>query len=216
VVELRLSAPLTTEQIEKVKTQLIVDYPLPPQQMQNITFHPGLLPPPPTIELGGYRMFSADATNIVVIGRQAFTISRLAPYTGWENFIGRARLNWVLWKRAVGWQGVVRVGVRYINRIDVPNPDEKPIPADEYLLFRPVLPVFEGSQVADSFAINASMRIANSEFQLILNAGPTASPLVRTTSFLLDIDVSRETNLPKNDDALWALVDEIRTLKNRV
>ena len=51
---------------------------------------------------------------------------------------------------------------------------------------------------------------------LILNAGSADSPLVKNTSFLLDLDISREISLPKNDDALWAVVDEVRVLKNRI
>jgi uncharacterized protein (TIGR04255 family) len=33
---------------------------------------------------------------------------------------------------------------------------------------------------------------------------------------LLDIDISQDGNLPHNDDGLWALIDEVRLLKNRI
>ena len=215
VVELRLAAPLPVEQVERVKAQLTDDYPLAPEIVQNITIRPGPVPQP-SIEFAAYRMFSADATNVAVIGRQVFGASRLAPYAGWEAFIGQAQRNWAVWKKIVGWQEVVRVGVRYINRIDVPNPADKPVPIDEFLVFRPIFPIFEGSQGVDSFAINSSLPIANSKFRLILNAGLTASPLVKTTSFLLDLDISQEAELPKGDNALWSLIDQIRKVKNRV
>jgi uncharacterized protein (TIGR04255 family) len=159
---------------------------------------------------------SADATNVAIIGRQHISASRLAPYTGWEEFTGQARRNWAIWRKVAGWHEVARIGVRYINRIDVPNPDEKPVPIDDYLVFRPVFPEFEGWQGIETFAINGSTGIANSPFKVILNAGSTPSPLVRTVSFLLDIDISQEGNLPHNDDSLWALIDEIRSLKNRI
>jgi uncharacterized protein (TIGR04255 family) len=215
VVELRLATPLPVELVEKVKAQLTDDYPLTPQIVQNITVHPGPVPQP-SIEFAAYRMFSADATSVAVIGRQVFGASRLAPYTGWEAFIGQAQLNWAVWKKIIGWREVVRIGVRYINRIDVPNPDDKPIPIDDFLVFRPVFPKFEGSQGVDLFAINGFLPIANSQFRLILNAGSTASPLVKTTSFLLDLDISQEVELPKSDDALWSLINQIREVKNRV
>jgi uncharacterized protein (TIGR04255 family) len=215
VVELRLAAPLPIELVEKVKTQLTDDYPLAPQIMQSITVRTGPVPQP-SIEFAAYRMFSADATSVAIIGRQVFSASRLAPYSGWEAFIGRAQLNWAVWKKIVGWREVIRLGVRYINRIDVSNPEDRPIPIDDFLIFRPVFPTFEGSQGVDSFAINGSMPIANSQFRLILNAGSTVSPLVKTTSFLLDLDISQEIDLPKSDDALWSLIDQIREVKNRI
>jgi uncharacterized protein (TIGR04255 family) len=217
VVEVRLADPIEVDQVEKIKDRLTDDYPVPPQIMQNISITAG-----PggqnsaQVEFGGYRLASADATNVAIIGRQHVTASRLAPYTSWEEFTGLARRNWAIWRKVAGWREVTRIGVRYINRIDVPNPDEKPVPIDDYLVFRPVFPEFEGWQGIDTFAINGATSIANTPFKVILNAGSTPSPLVRTTSFLLDIDISQEGNLPRNDDGLWALIDSIRVYKNRV
>lgn len=105
--------------------------------------------------------------------------------------------------------------MRYINRIDIPDKDV-PVPIDKYLRFFPNFPVFDGRGAVDTFAINGNMPIENTNFRLILNAGSTDSPLVKTLSFLLDIDVSRETAMPQNDDSLWTVVEEIRELKNRI
>jgi uncharacterized protein (TIGR04255 family) len=217
VVELRLADPLEIDQVDKIKDRLTDDYPVPPQILQNISFTAGAGEQNlTTVEFNGYRLSSADATNVAIIGRQQISASRLAPYTSWEEFTERARRNWSIWRKVAGWHEVTRIGVRYINRIDVPNPDEKPVPIDDYLVFRPVFPEFEGWQGVETFAINGSTSIANSPFKLILNAGSTPSPLVRTISFLLDIDISQEGNLPRNDDGLWALIDQIRVHKNRV
>ncbi len=217
VVELRFAAPIEAEQVEKIKDRLTDDYPVTPQMMQNISFiaAPGNQSST-QVEFVGYRMTSADATNIAVVGRQNISASRLAPYTDWEEFTGCAERNWAIWRKVVGWREVTRVGVRYINRIDVPNPTDSAVMIDKYLALQPVFPEFAGSQGVDTFFINGAMGIANSPFKLILHAGSTPSPMVRTTSFLLDIDISQEGNLPHSDDALWALIDEVRSLKNRV
>jgi uncharacterized protein (TIGR04255 family) len=217
VVELRLADPIGIDEVDKIKDRLSDEYPVPPQVMQNVSIIAG----PGNqnraqVEFGAYRMSSLDAANVAIIGRQHIAASRLAPYTGWEEFIAHARRNWAVWRKVAGWREVTRIGVRYINRIDVPSPNETPVAIDGYLAFRPVFPQFDGAQAVDTFAINGQMGIANSPFRLILNAGSTPSPLVRNVSFLLDIDISREGNLPHNDDGLWALIDEIRDLKNRV
>ncbi len=217
VVELRFAAPIEVDQVEKIKDRLTDDYPVTPQIMQNISFisAPGNQNST-QVEFAGYRMSSADATNVAIIGRQNISTSRLAPYTGWEEFTGNAKRNWAIWRKVAGWREVTRIGVRYINRIDIPNPDDSPVPIHHYLAFLPVFPDIEGSKSIDTFAINGSTGIANSSFKLILNAGSTPSPLVRTESFLLDIDISQDGNLPHNDDGLWALIDEVRLLKNRI
>jgi uncharacterized protein (TIGR04255 family) len=202
VLELRLAAPIARDQVEKIKDRLEEEYPLPPQMMQNISFTAGPGDQHGTqVDFAGYRLSSADATNVAIIGPQHITASRLAPYTGWEEFTGQARRNWTIWRKVAGWHEVTRIGVRYIN---------------DYLAFRPFFPEFLGFKGVDAFAINGQMGVANTPFRVILNAGSTPSPLVRTVSFLLDIDISREGDLPRNDDGLWASVDEIRDLKNRV
>jgi uncharacterized protein (TIGR04255 family) len=217
VLELRLADLLEIDQVEKIKDRLAGDYPILPQTLQNISIIAGLGDQHRSqVEFGGYRLSSAEANDIVVMGRGHISTSRLAPYTNWEEFTGLAKRNWAIWRKVAGWHEVARVGVRYINRIDVPNPEEKSIPIDDYLIFRPVFPPFEGFKGVDTFAINGVAAIANTPFKAILNAGSTPSPMVRTTSFLLDIDISQEGNLPRNDDGLWTLIDQIRIHKNRI
>ena len=217
VLELRLADQLEIDQVEKIRDRLVEEYPILPQMLQNISVLAGPGDQHRSqIDFGGYRLLSADATDIVIVGRSNISTSRLAPYTDWERFTGGAKRNWATWRKVAGWHEVSRVGVRYINRIDVPNPEQRPVPIDDYLVFRPVFPVFEGWEGVDTFAINGVAAIANTPFKVILNAGSTPSPMVRTTSFLLDIDISQEGNLPKNDDGLWTLIDQIRAHKNRI
>ena len=217
VVELRLVAPIEVEQVEKIKERLANRYPLLAGSVQNIEIVAGPgQNAAPKMEFSGYRLTSTDATDVAIVARQNITTSRLAPYNGWEDFIAGARSNWEVWRKVVGWREVSRLGVRYINRIDIPNPDQIPIPTGDYLIFRPVFPEFEGGEGVDIFGINGQMAIANSPFRLILNAGTALSPLVRTTSFLLDIDISQDGNIPRNDDSLWTLIDQVRMHKNRV
>jgi uncharacterized protein (TIGR04255 family) len=82
VVELRLADPIDVDHVEKIKDRLTEDYPVLPQVMQNISFTavPGGQNST-QIEFGGYRLSSADATDVAVIGRQHITASRLAPYS---------------------------------------------------------------------------------------------------------------------------------------
>src|ERR1700682_6829116 len=95
VLELRLADPIEIDQVDKIKDRLADDYPVPPQIMQNISITTG--PGDQNraqVDFGGYRLSSADATNVAIIGRQHFSASRLAPYIDWEDFTGRARRNW--------------------------------------------------------------------------------------------------------------------------
>lgn len=217
-MELRFAEPIAAELIDKVKERLVERYPIPAGVIQNFEIMPGPAAGQQQfrIEITGHRLTSADATEIAVVSRQNFSHSRLAPYNGWEQFIGAARQNWEVWRKVVGNREISRIGVRYINRIDVPNPEEVAIPIGDYLEFRPLFPEFDGNLGVETFAINGVIAIANTPFRLIWNAGTALSPLVRNTSFLLDIDISQEGNIPRNDEALWSLADRMRLHKNHI
>lgn len=69
------------------------------------------------------------------------------PYPGWENFFQRFVRDWELWKRVVGHQHVIRIGVRYINRIDIPITGPV-VDYESFLSIYPKLPDELGSVLA--------------------------------------------------------------------
>lgn len=64
--------------------------------------------------------------------------------------------------------------------------------------------------------MNVKMPIGQQGYKLILNTSSAPSPLVKTASFIIDQDVSRETNLPDSDEGLWDCIGQVRELKNAI
>lgn len=211
VIEIRLEAPIEPDLLERIKDRLLDEYPAPPLKTMAVDVE---LSDEPKLsqQAQGYRLGSGDGASLVTIGRNLLTTSRLAPYEGWEPFIASARRNWLTWRKLTGWRKIARLGVRYVNRIDVPGDH---VLISDYMTFGLVLPPL-GLPPLASFAINAAMPLGKDDCRLILNGGSTASPLVNVTSFILDLDVSRESDLPQNEDGLWELADRIRGHKNTV
>jgi uncharacterized protein (TIGR04255 family) len=214
VVEVRIGGPIALATVERLRERLIESHPLPPQSIitANVEFREDstrVL----QHELQGYRLTAGDGAGLVTIGPHSISTSRLAPYEGWESFVATARQNWDIWKRLAGWQKIVRIGVRYVNRIDIPADHDVNI--DDYLTFSIKGPALALPPIS-SFAINEARPLGKDDCHLILNAGLVPSPLLKTTSLLLDLDISRVTDLPQNDEALWAFVDRIREHKNFV
>lgn len=213
IVEVRIGNPIAMATVERLRDKLIGSYPLPPQSIITANFELGEVSSRVIQhELQGYKLTAADGAGLVTIGPHIIGTSRLAPYEGWKSFIETARENWGIWKRHVGWQKIVRIGVRYINRIDIPA---EAINIDDYLTFSIKGPALALPPMS-SFTINEARPLGKDDCHLILNAGLVPSPLVKTTSLLLDVDISRGTDLPQNDEDLWAFVDRIREHKNFV
>jgi uncharacterized protein (TIGR04255 family) len=215
VVEFRFGNTIPMATIEKVRDRLVEYYPLPVQTFMTANLE--ILQDASTRVLErehGYRLTAGDGTGVVTVAPHLISTSRLAPYEGWESFVEGARRNWDVWKKQVGWQKVARVGVRYVNRIDIPATDEL-LHIEKYLTFSLSGPAIDLPPL-QSYALNAVRALGKDDCKLVLNSGLVASPLVKTVSVLLDLDISREVEVPQNDETLWALVNRIREYKNEI
>jgi uncharacterized protein (TIGR04255 family) len=213
VIEVRIGNPISMDLVGRVRDRLLEFYPPPVQSVMQTNFAIGIGAPTIQEQTLGYRLNSGDGAGLVTIGQQYISTSKLPPYEGWEPFVATARRNWDTWKDRVGWQKIARVGVRYVNRIDIPIESEHGINIDDYLTFSIKGPALALPPLA-SFAINEVRPLGIDDCQLTLNAGLVPSPLIKTMSLLLDVDVSRMTDIPQGDESLWAFVDRMRTHKN--
>lgn len=161
----------------------------------------------------GFRLSSDDQTQLVVLWPNSFTISQLAPYSGWGNFISRFERDWRQLKRLFGFQEINRIGVRYINRIDIPASDPI-LQYDDYLNIYPKIPsLFEP---LDAYAVQASTQMKDIDCQATINSAIVPSPLLKHVSFIVDIDIGTIKTPPQNDERIMGLLTEIRARKNAI
>jgi uncharacterized protein (TIGR04255 family) len=89
----------------------------------------------------GFRLNTDDQADVALIFPNGLATARLAPYPGWEALRDRARANWAEWRRVSNARQPTRIGVRYVNRIDIPIEGlGGKIGLDKYLEFRPLVP----------------------------------------------------------------------------
>ncbi len=169
--------------------------------------------PTPEFKWGGLRLSSDDRADVALLRSTVLVCSRLAPYNGWEGFQHRAIRDWKIWRKAVGRLKISRIGVRFINRIDIPAQDS-PIRIEDFLRISMNMPQFQWKPI-EAYTIQVQRPLQDG-LKLILNSGSVRSPLLEHLSFLLDIDVCRDANLPQTDKDVWSLVSEMRDVKNAI
>jgi uncharacterized protein (TIGR04255 family) len=163
----------------------------------------------------GLKLSSVDRADIAIFRSNSFTCSRLAPYSGWEAFQPRAARDWDALKKTAGPIELARIGVRYINRIDVPLMPNVLISVEDYLSVWPHSPDDIGEAMT-GYAMQILRPLGVDDFGLIVNSAIVPSPLIGFASFLLDLDVYRENALPRRDDELWSILEQMRHHKNRI
>jgi uncharacterized protein (TIGR04255 family) len=161
----------------------------------------------------GHRRSSDDQTEIVILWPTSLVFSQLAPYPGWDAFFGRFSRDWELWKKVVGYRKISRVGVRYINRIDIPITGNV-IQYEEILNIYPHMPDALGSILA--YGIQTQLPYPEIDGRITINSASIPSPILNMSSFILDQDLSTENNISQTDEGLYKLLNQIHMKKNAV
>lgn len=218
VIGVNFAQNFSNDLLKSVSTKLAKNYPIH-QPLQNLSFNLNLNAQTDgshqsfTQVEAGHRHSSPDMTELALALPNSFVVSQLAPYPTWDVFLKRFKRDWKHLKRSLGHQEIKRVGLRYINRIDIPT--ISPIVHHEHFLnVFPQVPDILSPLMAG--AIQTVSYVDEIKCKVTLNSGLVESPILNHTSFLLDLDVAREIELPRNDEELFALLDSMRLKKNQI
>jgi uncharacterized protein (TIGR04255 family) len=165
----------------------------------------------------GYLVKSADQADIVLLFQDGVAATRLAPYPGWEYLRERASTAWAEWRRNVTNSSTPkRIGVRYVNRIDVPIKQAEIIDIDDYLRFGPRMPEFSKRPI-NGFLVQVTRPTDLEHWSATITSTiATPPPLINHASVVLDIDVHRTEQIPGRNLDLWDCIDAVRHLKNAI
>lgn len=213
VIELRFARPIDLEVAKKAAQRVRPEYAFEdPEEEVHIQFDATTRKTQFQQVWSGVKLSSLDRADLSMFRTNSFVCSRLAPYLGWEFFQPRATRGWDALRRAAGALELARIGVRYINRIDVPVAANMKI--EEYLNVGPKTPTAD--RPITGYAMQIVGPLGADDCGLILNSATVPSPLIGFASLVLDLDLYREKDLPRRDDELWTLIEQMRHHKNRV
>lgn len=136
----------------------------------------------------GHRLIcrSHDRVNLVQASGTFIVVNRLAPYPGWNEFFAAIIIRRVAeLQKTLGEKTIRRIGLRYINRIEVPQ-----VPFVWSDWFAPVLPLPDRLQSGPSPFQAQLHKPLEPEIRLIVNlaAVTPATPDGKTPVFI-DLDV---------------------------
>lgn len=219
---MRYAAPMTDGELKRIPRLLEKEYPNSKDENDfqlRVHIEKGMPTGQPVPEVSGHgaRMLSADDQRIVITRQTSVIYACLAPYPGWDDFIGGARLVFDTLRDKLGYKEVSSIGLRYVNRIDVPLKDDGPplLPTD-YLLVGVALPPNGITTSLRAFQTVAEVEINHDQLFARVTAATAVEALIRHASLLFDIDVIAQVDLPKKSDEFWALVGRMRDAKNSI
>lgn len=221
IINFGFGEPIDAGTIAKFKSKLSNEYPLSTDWKETtIAVNPGTRATTFQDAVTGYRLSSLDQADVFIAGDTRYAVARLAPYTGWEHLRDRARRGWDLLRILTEYRKIVQIGVRFINRVDIPVEQiakdaqgESFVRTEDFFQFyldikQPPFPPLASHMMQAVFPLD--------DGKVVVNSGSVPSPLLNHFSYALDIDVVRDRNVPQSDKQIWTYVDSVREQKNQL
>ena len=158
-------------------------------------------------EVTGIRILSNDEKRVVIVNREGFAFSHLAPYENWAKFREDAEQVWSAYLKHLQPQIFSRVALRYLNLFRF-SEDNLSLPR-----YFTIFPHLE--------AINSKFSQHELRVKIELNEASAVItqkqlPAQDGIQILLDIDVFKESGLPMNSSEIWDCLSPLRDHKNRL
>lgn len=157
------------------------------------------------------KLSSADEADILLIQSNVLSWSRLAPYEGWEALVSRVQRDLEIAHLIVGFRKLARLGVRFINRLDVP-PEDGIFKFEDYLNINISLP--DQWDMVQNYGWRFERLVGN--LHTIVQSAVIAPEIPGYGAFLLDIDVVAQIDLPIKTEDIHLKLEEMRALKNNI
>ena len=202
----RLHVKLSKEYSGKPQQQKFVDVSLDAQKGK-----------PPRLSYGEglekVQLFTQDGKRIVAVGQDVLSIHMLRPYqdpqrpdhSGWDEFQDRIKQALNVYWEEVQPKGVLRVGIRYLNKIVVP---EKAVAVENYL--NSALPDVKGLPDHQNSFLSRAGYVYGDGVHLVLAQRSIDAPPPNQVEFLLDIDVIWANTEPVEKDVALAKAVDLR------
>jgi uncharacterized protein (TIGR04255 family) len=154
------------------------------------------------------QFLSEDGEALLQVGPNIVSVHRLQPYVSWENFLPAIKLGLSSYLELAEPKGVVRIELRYINQIVIPN---ERVELEDYFEFYPHV----GPNLPQDYgAFVAGIQLAEPDIEsaLQLQLTSAASQQKGNLAFILDIGCSRQNNIEMSDAFLLEWLEAAHTL----
>lgn len=147
------------------------------------------------------RFVSEERSGVIQVAPHNLSIHQLRPYDNWVHFKSRILEYLQIYQEVAGEAFPIRLGLRYVNQIDLPFTDVK---LEEFFRVLPQVPS-PIPQDFSSFLFNVEVAYNSPESGLRIIFGTVLSENVNHTVYVLDLDMfSSEQAIPSgNQVAEW-------------
>jgi uncharacterized protein (TIGR04255 family) len=147
------------------------------------------------------RFLTDDKKTFIQLGTRLLSVNRLKPYSTWEEFKPRIEKAFIALNETVEVKNIQRIGLRYINRIDIPS---QTVDLDTYFDFKPFLGK-KLPQLLQSFIVGCEIPFRDGQDSCKVQLTNTIPEAPESSSYILDVDyfLAKAETVVKDDALEW-------------
>jgi uncharacterized protein (TIGR04255 family) len=215
IIELRFEDALSDALRERASKKFAATYPLVElgtHQEIGVEIKPDGIAVRTTVQERITKRRSVDTPGVLQFGNHILGVATGAPYGGWPELFDRFCRDWGVAKKIWKYRRIVRIGVRYINRIDLERNESGLIEYERYLNLRINLP--ETFPPISNYELGFQSAIEEIKCGVSVRSGIAPPAVPGRVSFTLDVDVKRNLEVPQKDADVFELLAAMRKAKN--
>lgn len=215
VIDIRIVAPGTCDEniLQNELKNKLPDYPKVEQLRGAMyQFNAAEVKSPKIEDLGcvGLRLGAKDAPHIAQFNKTAFVFSRLKPYENWQKFTQEAYRLLSIYYQLLRPTEVVRIGLRFINRISV---EQERMEFADYYKYPPET-LKELSWPLGGHLHHDVIQVPGTSYSV--NLIKTVQNIPGNIALILDIDVFTQNQFEYNEAQIKETLNEMRWIKNKI
>lgn len=159
-------------------------------------------------EVRGFLFSNKEDNRKVQIQLDGFTFNMLSPYSEWEQFSKEALRLWKIYKKNLEPSNIIRIALRYINRIDIPL---KNLQFQDYITNIPSIPKGLPQTFRNFFT---QIEVPLKDERNVIITETIDKPEKEKLPFILDIDVYKNRMIEKKIGTIHSEFEILREIKN--
>ena len=158
----------------------------------------------------GVVFLSKDNKQSITINEEKFTFQKHGNYNGWDDFIKDFKDNWEVFNSVLGIETLKGLSVRVVNRFNLPMNIKSP---EEY--FTTFINTNSGTLSIGNFQFKYTARDASKNMHWNI-AHSLERAIDNKITYIFDIDVLINENIPNDKNLIWEKFNLIREKKNSI
>jgi len=154
--------------------------------------------------------WNADKTRAVQARINGFTVNHVKRYESWTVLRAEAQPLWEQYTSLVKPKKVIRLGLRYINRLTLPASGD----LGEYMLTYPRLGPSLPEEMRNFF-MRVEVPFTASRAAIVTQTVVPREPSADERDLILDVEAVSVTKFEAGDPQIWHELDELRAIKNK-